>query len=346
MIISFNPSIFQSQDIKMQAVLAKVLTVLMETNIHLINFESINDIFYNENDVYIFDLNTISKIHLSARQRISLKEFLNKRNRSNITNLHKQHLIHIFVGINEKNKEIHPEGLYKIITERSKIIVENGINDWKFIRGVCQKYGSSKIKRRSIYQLIHRAIKDEIIESENCGGVGEITKVTQRWMNADRYKNIFRYKLLAIFDSDKKKQNELTRHKNKIEFFKEKKIDDAIDCDYKPTDLIIWHILYKRKIENYIPLDVLFSDIPSITQTQKDNLFAKTDEELDFIEYDENNVGIAKSQIKSRFPEMFLSGFSYRDFERRCEHHKVFEAEANEPISEIEQILLKIAKIL
>jgi hypothetical protein len=43
---------------------------------------------------------------------------------------------------------------------------------------------------------------------------------------------------------------------------------------------------------------------------------------------------------------MFLSGFSYLDFEERCKHHKVFLAEANESVSEIEQILLKIAKLL
>jgi hypothetical protein len=346
MIISFNPSIFQSLDSEIQDTLAKILVVLMQTNIHFIDIKSINAIFYNENGEYIFDSNRISKTHLSANQRIILKDFLSKKSRINITNLHKSHLVYITIGLDESNNEIHPKRVYKIITERSKIIVENGINDWKFIQGICQKYSSSKTKRKSIYQLVDRAIKDGIIESENCGGVGEITKVTQRWINDNRYKDIFRYKLMAIFDSDREKANELTRNKSKIEYFKSRKIYNINDCSYEPIDLIVWHILYKRKIENYIPLNVLFTCLTSITPAQKDNLNAKSYEELDFLEYEKNNIGIGKTQIKEQFPQMFLSSFSYHDFEIKCQHHKVFLAEANESISEIEQILLKIAKIL
>ena len=346
MIISFNPSIFLSQDAEIQDTLARILVVLMQTNIHFIDVKSINAIFYNENSEYIFDSNAISKRYLSPQQQIILKDFLSKKSRINITNLHKQHLVHIVVGLDESNKEIHPKNLCKIITERSKVILENGINDWKFIQGICQKYSSGRTTRQSIYQLVNQAIKDGIIESENCGGVGEITKVTQRWVDDSRYKNIFQYKLMAIFDSDREEANELTRHKSKIEYFKRIKISNIDDCNYESIDLIVWHMLYKRKIENYVPLNVLFASLASITPTQKENLNAKTYEELDFLEYDEDNIGIGERQIKEQFPKMFISSFSYRDFEAKCEHHKVFLAEANESVSEIEQILLKIAKIL
>jgi len=209
-----------------------------------------------------------------------------------------------------------------------------------------RKHSSGRTTRQSIYQLVNQAIKDGIIESENCGGVGEITKVTQRWVDDSRYKNIFQYKLMAIFDSDREEANELTRHKSKIEYFKRIKISNIDDCNYESIDLIVWHMLYKRKIENYVPLNVLFASLASITPTQKENLNAKTYEELDFLEYDEDNIGIGERQIKEQFPKMFISSFSYRDFEAKCEHHKVFLAEANESVSEIEQILLKIAKIL
>ena len=49
---------------------------------------------------------------------------------------------------------------------------------------------------------------------------------------------------------------------------------------------------------------------------------------------------------KEQFPEIFLSAFSYQALEKRCKHHKVYLAEANEEVSELEQILLKIAKII
>lgn len=67
---------------------------------------------------------------------------------------------------------------------------------------------------------------------------------------------------------------------------------------------------------------------------------------MDFIEYNSNNIGIGEAKIKEQFPEMFIAHFSYRDLEERCEHHKVFLSEANESVSEIEQILLKIVKII
>jgi hypothetical protein len=95
-----------------------------------------------------------------------------------------------------------------------------------------------------------------------------------------------------------------------------------------------------------VPIDILCGDIKLMTQDQRDNLGAKTSEELDFIEYNQDNLGIGESKIKDQLPEMFLSHFSYREFEKRCNHHKVFLSEVNEEISEIEEILLKIVKIL
>jgi hypothetical protein len=68
--------------------------------------------------------------------------------------------------------------------------------------------------------------------------------------------------------------------------------------------------------------------------------------DLDFIEYTSDNLGIGKSEIKQQFPDLFLTPFSYRDFEERCEHHKSFVSEVNELISEPEQILLKMVKII
>jgi hypothetical protein len=262
--------------------------------------------------------------------------------------LYKQHLRHIVIGNDEDKKEIHPKNAYKIITERSKVIVENGINDWKFIKGICQKYSSAKIKRQSIYKLLDEAIKDEIIEAENCGGVGELIKVTQHWIDTNRYKYIFKYKLMAIFDSDKQNSNGSTPHKIKIEYFKSKTIStiQSTDYEHESIDLIVWHILYKRKIENYIPLDILFANIKSISSEQKTELLSKTNDELDFMEYSQGNIGIGESKIKNKFPEIFIAHFSCRDFEKRCEHHKVFLPEANELVSEIEQILLKMAKII
>ncbi|TAE58019.1 MAG: hypothetical protein EAZ87_15235 [Nostocales cyanobacterium] len=344
MIISFNPAIFQTQDSDMQSILADILVELLKDN-HFIDTRSIQSIFFDHDDKYIFDKNNISQL-ISSPRREYLQDYINN-NRKPLTKLHRDHLTHFTIGTN--SGEIHPNDAYKIITERSKIIVENIINDGKFIKGICQKYSSNKT-RRNIYRLIDIAIKKEILEFDNAGGIGGIEQISQYWIDADRYSNIYKYKLMAIFDSDKTHINHFnTKYTKLIEFLKNRTISNppaTNDIIYEEDDLIIWHILYKRKIENYIPLDILFKKAPLITQDQKDHLSSKSESDLDFLEYNKDNNNIGQIKIKEEFPEMFLSDFSYRLLEQRCEHHKVFLPEANELVSELEQILLKIAKII
>jgi hypothetical protein len=355
MIIFFNRSIFNNQDPNIQRVLADILVRLMHKNCqnHFMDTQNIRDIFFDENNQYNFNNSNIAKEYLGDEQRILLKNYITNIPRRPITNLHRQHLASFTIGIDLSLGEVHPNDAYKIINERSKVIVENGINDWNFITGICQKYSSSKIKRRDIYQLVEYAIKNETLESDHSGGTGEIVKISEKWINSNRYRNIFRYKLMAIFDSDRSSENNyITPNKSQIEFFKQRDIlvVQSRDYEYEHSDKLIWHILYKRKIENYVPLDILFLNITSISEQQKSDLRNKSNVELDFIEYgngkEQFNIGIGETKIKDQFPKIFLSAFSYRDLEERCKHHKVYLPEANEEVSEIEIILLKIAKII
>lgn len=347
MIISFNPKIFQTQDDEIQSILADIVVELLKDK-HFIETKSIESIFFDNDNKYIFNQNKIAQSYLSPSKREKLKEYIYRKIRESITKLYRDNLTHLTIGTDLG--EIQPKDAYKIITERSKIIVENGINDWKFIWGICQKYSNGKIKRKSIYQLLNKAISQEMIEPDHAGGIGDVIKITERWINADRYHNIYQYKLMAIFDSDKAITNGFkTPHIDKIGYFKRKEIKNIqpSDYEYDPNDLIVWHILYKRKIENYVPLDTVVEKAPLITQTQKNDLLSKSESDLDFIDYNKDNIG--QINIKEEFPKMFFGNFSYHQLEKRCEHHKVrieLSDGTIEEISELEQILLKIAKII
>ncbi|MCE2906130.1 MAG: hypothetical protein LW814_14070 [Anabaena sp. CoA2_C59] len=351
MIISFNSTIFQIQDEEVQSILSKILVILIENN-HFIDEKSISSIFFNNENKYIFDETNFAKSSLSKIDNQILKDYISKKITQPIPKPHRIYLTHFTIGVNLGVGEVHPRNAYQIITERSQIIVENKINDGKFIRGICQKYTSSKInkQRQSIYLLIDKAIKKGIIEFDHAGGIGEISKITKCWIDDQRYDNIYKYKLMAIFDSDKTHINDFTeKYRKLIEFLKNRPISkppENNDIKYENNDLIIWHILYKRKIENYIPPCILFNKVKQITETQKHELKNTAKDDLDFIEYDYYNIGIGETIIKKEFPEMFLGDFSYRELEQRCEHHKVFLPEANELVSELEQILLKIAKLI
>lgn len=345
MIISFNPAIFQTQDDDMQSILADILIELLKDN-HFIDPRSIASIFFDNENRYIFSKNKIAKSYLSDTKRDYLKLYITN-NRKPITSLYRDHITHITIGTDAG--EINPRDAHKILTERSKIIVENRINDGKFIQGIAQKYSSHK-KRGSIYLLITRAFKLRTIECDHAGGIGEIIKTTQFLIKDQGYDYIYKYKLMTIFDSDKSHINHFnTRYTKLIEFLKNRTICNppaTNDIIYEKDDLIIWHILYKRKIENYIPLDILFKKATLITQDQKDHLSSKSESDLDFLEYNKDGNNIGQINIKEEFPEMFLGDFSYRLLEQRCQHHKVFIPEENELVSELEQILLKIAKII
>lgn len=194
MIVSFNPQIFQTKNEDLQKVLAKLLISLLNTN-HFLDISDIDTIFFNDG-TFIFNKNSIANNFLSANHINNLEELINSivSKSTYITQLQKKHLSSIKVGI--ENDEIIPTDAVKIIDERAKVIVENGINDWKFIKGICAKYESHKL-RGKIYKLINDAIKKDKLEADNAGGIGEITKRANDWING-RYKDIHELKLMAV----------------------------------------------------------------------------------------------------------------------------------------------------
>jgi hypothetical protein len=347
MIIYFNPDIFDIKDEHTLDIIVKIFTSILEDK-HLIDTRSMTMLLDNK----AFESTALAAI-MSSRLKQHLAKYLLQKSGS-ITQLHKQHLTHFTIGL--KEDEVPPYRAYNIITERSKIVIENDINDWKFLKGICEKYTNHK-KRGNIYKLIKNAINNEWIESSSGGGIGQIKTMVEKWVNSPRYMGIHQYKIMAIFDSDRVAHNDfVVKDKDLVGFLKKRDKKDNYkiqlsDCVHEPSDLIIWHILHKRKIENYIPLSVLFNCIPTLTDNQKADLenLALSPENLDFHEYNYANIGLREKKIKEQFPEMFLTSFSIHDMEERCEHHKVpikLRDGSVKEVSEMEQILLKIAKII
>jgi hypothetical protein len=355
MIISFNPEIIHNQDISIQKVLGKILSLFLENN-HFIAPQSISDIFFDGENQYIFDKTKISQNYLLKEERENLKEYI-CTNRMPVTQLHEKYLTHLVIGTNVDEDEIHPSIAYEAIKERSLIIIENNPNDGKFITGIIDKYQSFG-KRRSIYILIKQVLDKQNLIYHHSGGSG-IKDQIEICVNGI-YKNISRFKLLVIFDSDKTYKTDFKReYKGLIEYIKRRPISNpptVNDLNYENNDLIVWHILFKRCIENYLPLNVILTNITNLSFGQKSNLQALTSDEMDFIQYYkpidkpvDYYISIGKSKVKEQFPEMFLSTFSPTEMEDRCRHHLVkipYPDGTIDQVSEIEQILLKIAKII
>ena len=347
MIIKFNPSLFLDQLDEIHSKVARILLEIMEDRF-LWDLENLTEIVYN--DIEDFWSKPFTAKYLAPADMAKLKEkvMTSIELSAYITNEHHFYLSNLTIGTGVG--EILPQEAYKIITLPSKLVVENANNDWKFIRGVADKYTGAK-KRRLIYRLLNKAIINGWIEAENAGGIQGIeARVTA--LKDNRYKEIEKYKIAALFDSDRSSPSGFDPNQKKlIEFLKGEKLQNVAlsDVSHEDTDIIIWHKLYKRELENYVPLPVLFKEVLSLTPAIKKDLQNKNSEELDFIKYEDYLASIKEIDVKEVFPNLFLTDFARAELEFACSHHHVKIDAPNdnlEVVSEIELILTKLVRLI
>lgn len=263
-----------------------------------------------------------------------------------ITQLHKAYLTEIIIGYG--NNEIAPEIVQQIIDKPSKVILENGTNDWKFVKGVVAKYKKHS-ERGSIYKLINNSIENRTLQPEHAGGSNIKPRIISLIVD-QRYDIFFKYKLYVLFDSDRNTSNTISqKHLKLIHFLKsELNVDDLINNLYHDTDFVIWHMLYKREIENYIPCKMLSVLGDSVVN----NLSQLTEEEYDFMDIEKEAYKIDKKiDTKEILPDIFLNPSLNREMlEDRCKHHKLRKSNnvnhVETEISELEYILLDLARII
>jgi len=336
MIIVFSKEVFIQQN---SAKLASIFRLLIDSH-HFIDKNHL----YSEGNKSIFETE-LFKDDLAKNERMNWGGIILQKS-SKITKSHKSFLTKIHIGTTFNDISI--DDLLKILQNPSRLILENKLNDKKFLKGVCEKY-TNHPTRGNIYKLIKKRFEDESLEAIN-DGIGEIKKTAQSYIESSNiYKNIAKHKLMVLFDSDKANKDASigSTQTSIIKYLKNQ--EELSFTSYEITDRIIWHMLYKMKLENYVPLDVIFESIHSLTDEKKNSITMLSDDELDFFVFTSANIGLGDSKIKDQFPEMFERNFSYIKLEEKCAHHKInFTTNMNEviTISEIEEILLKIAKII
>ena len=348
MIISINPTVFESTDIDMLSKLSEIFKIAT-TFRHLVDIESFANYIFDSDGNYVFNDTTLAVDYLSSYNKSQIESFFDdvEHKSAYLTDVHRKYLTTITVGM--EVGEFNPLIAHRILNEVSRVILENGKNDWKFIKGIVEKYANHK-KRKAIYKLIDNAISNLWIEPENAGGKGQII-IRFVDLSTHRYKDIHKFKLSAIFDSDKDYNEIKPEQKKIIEFFKGKSITELEAPLFEQSDSIVWHMLYKRELENYIPLDIIFNNI-ELSEAQKIELRAKTStvQQYDFFDFDDFfNKPVKTVDVKNDFPDLFLKNWTKEQLEQRCEHHKVKIELPNgilEDVTEMEQILLKIAKII
>ncbi len=347
MILRINPLVFQSDDELINESIIKILDYFIEDRF-ILDFigTGLGSVFFDENNKFIFNESQISSFILPYKKSIlenKIKSIL--RSGAYTTDIFKFYFKTIKVGLSEN--EMHPSKVVKIISERSIIIVENYPNDWKFIEGLINKYQNFGL-RREIYKKIKFAFDNKYIIHDHAGGSG-IQAQLKGWENL--YSDFLVFNVMVFIDSDKDNLgNYNVKYNNLLTYLKKREV--YCEVFYEETDLVIWHMLYKTALENYVPIDVIKVQLLNLSDTQIQKLNSLNIQEVDFIVYHKHQfeyINIGKSKVKDQFPQMFLADFSPILLEERCSHHKVTIELPNgsfEQISEMEQILLKIAKII
>jgi hypothetical protein len=347
MILRFSLNLFEQED-EIQRTVVKVILELLD-NKFFWDIANLNELFLSS------DENTLTmpfdKKYISDVDEEKLMERIEEiyKTSAYITKTHQHYLTTIEIGMDINRGEIHPDNAYRIITERSLVIVENSDSDWNFVKGIVEKYKDFG-NRKSIYQLIKESLDNFNLHPSNAGGIGEIEKRIEE-LKSGVYQDIHEYKLIAIFDSDRENADNINKSNAKLIKYL-KNIDKATilnknDIVHNKGDIIIWHMLHKKTIENYLPLNVIKNTIDDLMDQEIQNLdgLHGNPEKVDFAKYKDLLIRLDKKECAKKF----LTDFSPQELENRCSHHKVsipLPDGGTELVSEIEQILLKIAKII
>lgn len=221
---------------------------------------------------------------------------------------------------------ITPHEAQRLIDEPSYIVVENENNDWPVVRNWIDLLKNDKTFK-TINSLVENKKNRKHVRPYNAGSSGQIVNIlTQRQQLFGR--SLAQFKVMALYDSDKKAYEE--------DFSNEKKkIADCID-EYG----LVGHILYKREMENYFPLECYKrAGLIDDTITYSSNVGWDFEDIETFIK----NSGSKKKYEKSKLPTL-AQYINREELIDVVKHHPVGYLEYT--VNEIQLVILKIAKMI
>lgn len=230
--------------------------------------------------------------------------------------------------------------LSELITTSSRLIVENANHEWVVYKYFIDLY-KTDTKYGDVFKLIVKAKEKNRITGVHAGGAGELIKVTNNNPIVHNGHNLRLLKTCVLFDRDT--DNDTYYDSNKDPLFKEFvgkdhssiTLTDIYTLDH---EMPVWHMWYKRAIENYFSPEryqsVGFNITPfyGLTQTEIDYkmIGGKANQNPLIPSYKKNSlsrliVGLSRNELENILKKFQINGVD---------------------MSEIQLFLLKLAKIL
>lgn len=219
-----------------------------------------------------------------------------------------------------------------ILFKPSELLLENAPYEWNIYKNLIRAY-TQHPKFGNVFKYLQHKVENCWLVPENAGGWTNMRMMTIL-KNTGEYHRQYRKKVCIVFDRDT--ADDAHYHGEKRPLFQlltnkapdQTTEDDITKLDYDGS--YVWHMLWKRAIENYFPPEK-FEEL-GVDMTE-----ARECGDYDYYKFKDDEHGYDKKMM-----EKISDGMAMSDFENNCRTF-VFH---NSEYSEFCLLLLKIAKIV
>lgn len=219
-----------------------------------------------------------------------------------------------------------------LIKKPARLMVENKVNEGPVYRSMIGTYANGDRSYRNPFIKLHQALKDGMLDFENGGGCSAYDQ-QMRSLNENEYRDVAKHKICMLADRDTEIENTFDQQKNPLfEMCCGKKYDEMTEADVYTLNMTgyIWHMWYKRAIENYFPdsqFAAIGADMTTMPAIPADRNYKKLGD----------IIGYHKNQLPKLVEKM-----SYTMYENGLKH---FYPDGKD-MSELQMFLLKMVKII
>lgn len=235
--------------------------------------------------------------------------------------------------------ELTPKEVKVLLFKPSELLVENSVNEWPIYERIIKAYQKDPTYG-SVMRYVNRRKCSHGLVPANAGGKGNIPGIVTL-KDSGEYQGMYRKKACVLFDRDTDNSHTFSANNNRLFAFfagNGKNAVNMVDADVYKLDFgggYIWHMWYKRAIENYFPVekyDELGMNTASLP-TDRD--------QYDYYHFKEPKTLTPGCYQKNMMAEMG-KGLNYEYYQKRSNNFTVGGAQ----YSEMLLFLLKIAQIV
>lgn len=233
-------------------------------------------------------------------------------------------------------ENFNPEQCEVLFGERSMLLLENSVYEWNVYTHIADTYKRDR-QHPNLIKKLSNAIDKGRLTYYHGGGCSQHQQHIEQH-EAHIYKSVGKYKICALLDSDCPSENDIPKEKYKLYcYLCGDKYEDFAGYDLSKIYTLnqpnyIWHMWYKRSIENYFPNDSY------ISAGMDPSLITETGTQRDYVKITSKNIiGYDKDKL-----QVLTHTMSRQKYEDNLKHFNV----NGEDLSEIQLFLLKLVRII